>query len=560
MLPISNYLRLLFKKWLNPGGMLKFLLVGILFFLLMISGWLVYVTGGTQYVYINIMYIPIVLAAVAFKLSGGIVAGVFAGLILGPWMPLNVATGQAQATFHWLMRTGFFVMIGFIAGIVFEVLYLQANKLKEQAFYDYRTNLPNRIKLEDNIQSIIESGKINSLALVLLDVENFSDIITNIGHQRAEDFLKEFALYLEKKIDDDVEIYNLYNNKYAFLIKDRKSFELADWLYDFAQNLRSPFQFEEIPIYINSYIGAASFPEHGDSSEELLQKAYVAMHNAEEKGNDYEIIDNNLIINNENFKLLSSVDEALANDQFVVYYQPKIDLKEKRVSGAEALIRWIHPKKGFIPPNDFIPQIEKTALINDLTYWVLKKAIQDLLKLKEKGIEIKIAINISARNLNSKYFLENIVKITEEYDINPKNIELELTETDIMNEIEKSKETLNLLGEKGFEISLDDFGTGYSSLAYLKNLPIDTIKVDRSFVRDILADNRDREIINTAIKMGHIMDKNVIAEGVETQKGLNLLQNMGCDQIQGYFISKPVPYSEFKDWYFNFEMGDFIKD
>ena len=560
MLPISNYLRLLFKKWLNPGGMLKFLLVGILFFLLMISGWLVYVTGGTQYVYINIMYIPIVLAAVAFKLSGGIVAGVFAGLILGPWMPLNVATGQAQATFHWLMRTGFFVMIGFIAGIVFEVLYLQANKLKEQAFYDYRTNLPNRIKLEDNIQSIIESGKINSLALVLLDVENFSDIITNIGHQRAEDFLKEFALYLEKKIDDDVEIYNLYNNKYAFLIKDRKSFELADWLYDFAQNLRSPFQFEEIPIYINSYIGAASFPEHGDSSEELLQKAYVAMHNAEEKGNDYEIIDNNLIINNENFKLLSSVDEALANDQFVVYYQPKIDLKEKRVSGAEALIRWIHPKKGFIPPNDFIPQIDKTALINDLTYWVLKKAIQDLLKLKEKGIEIKIAINISARNLNSKYFLENIVKITEEYDINPKNIELELTETDIMNEIEKSKETLNLLGEKGFEISLDDFGTGYSSLAYLKNLPIDTIKVDRSFVRDILADNRDREIINTAIKMGHIMDKNVIAEGVETQKGLNLLQNMGCDQIQGYFISKPVPYSEFKDWYFNFEMGDFIKD
>jgi len=208
-----------------------------------------------------------------------------------------------------------------------------------------------------------------------------------------------------------------------------------------------------------------------------------------------------------------------------------------------------------IPPGNFIPLIENTALINKLTYWILEKVIIDIHEMSKEGIDINIAVNITPRNLEAN-FPEEIKNLLTYYGVSPERIELELTETDIMKEFAVAEEVLTTLGGRGIKISIDDFGTGYSSLAYLKNLPINNIKIDQSFVRNIIEDPKDREIVTTAIKMGMILDKQTIAEGVESKEALNLLKELGGDYAQGYFISKPKPYQDFIQWYNDYNNSD----
>ena len=202
-----------------------------------------------------------------------------------------------------------------------------------------------------------------------------------------------------------------------------------------------------------------------------------------------------------------------------------------------------------LPPGDFIPLIEQTALINKLTYWLLEKVIVDILEMSKKGFNVKIAVNITSRNLFEENFTEKIKSLLTSYGVSPERIELEVTERDIMHDFTLAQKVLGALADMGFKITLDDFGTGYSSLTYLKNLPIDDIKIDQSFVKDIIEAPKDKEIVNTTVKLGKVLDKQTVAEGVESKEALNLLEELGSDYAQGYFISKPKPYKDFVKWY-----------
>ena len=237
--------------------------------------------------------------------------------------------------------------------------------------------------------------------------------------------------------------------------------------------------------------------------------------------------------------LISEVVNSLKYEHFHLEYQPKLNLQDNKVYGVEALIRWNHPVLGKISPIDFIPQLEKTSYINSLTYWILNRVIEDLKDWKSKGIDLKISINITPYNIQSKEFVKKMLQLMDNFK-ESFSVELELTESALMNELESIKEILADFKDKGIKIYIDDFGTGYSSLAYLKNLPIDYIKIDKSFIDEMITDENDKEIVNTTIKLGHALGKIIVAEGVENKETLDLLKQMGCNEIQGYYFAKPM--------------------
>ncbi len=391
---------------------------------------------------------------------------------------------------------------------------------------------------------------------MLINIENYIEIINNLGHSYSNEFLQTIGFEIEKRFPIQGEVYKVYHNKFALLVKNVNKNELKHFAENLAEKLEEPLEFNNIPIYLDTQVGIAVYPENAHDENTLFQNAYLAVYKAEEKRKRFAFYDESYNeAGKNNFFLLGETKSALENNNFVIYYQPKITLKDGSVDGAEALIRWNHPKKGMIPPGNFIPLIENTALINKLTYWILEKVIIDIHEMSKEGIDINIAVNITPRNLEAN-FPEEIKNLLTYYGVSPERIELELTETDIMKEFAVAEEVLTTLGGRGIKISIDDFGTGYSSLAYLKNLPINNIKIDQSFVRNIIEDPKDREIVTTAIKMGMILDKQTIAEGVESKEALNLLKELGGDYAQGYFISKPKPYQDFIQWYNDYNNSD----
>jgi len=315
------------------------------------------------------------------------------------------------------------------------------------------------------------------------------------------------------------------------------------------EEFNDSFEFKEVPIYLETYFSVAPV-ENDLSPEDLFQNLNLALKKARDQNQRF------IEYNNEhrekegnNLVLLGEIKDSIKNEEFFLKYLPKLDLESNQITGAEALIRWDHPEKGQISPGLFIPQVERTALINDLTYWVIEKACQELNQLKTAGIDINISINITPRNLLDKDFIGKSIKIIESFNLSPTDFDLELTETDIMQDIDIAATKLEELSQAGFNISLDDFGTGYSSLSYLKELPFNNIKVDQVFIRDIYKKPKSKEIVSAAIKMSHIIGCQVVAEGVETEQTINNLKALGCDFIQGYHISKPLEITNFIDWY-----------
>ncbi len=533
----------LVKRWSRPTkGMKRFDFL-IITFLFILSYFIVYYTGGSKYFYVHIAYIPIIYSALVFRTVGGFIGGILAGVIMGPIMPLEVQSGIMQDPLNWVSRMVFFTFLGSLAGIVFEVLLSQFSKIEQLAYYDVIVGLPNKLSLQKKInEKIDDENNLNFFVVISLTIESYLEILDIIGHDISDIFWSKVGNHIQSYLSDDMFLYTYDSSKFGILLLGYEKKEAIEWANGFSDFLNYPINLNGIPIYLNTNLGLALYPEQGKTGDEIIQKSYIAMDNARKKGLNYSCYHESLVKRSkENLLLLGEVKEALEQEHFILYYQPKMDLRTEHITGVEALIRWNHPEKGFIPPNDFIPEVENTDLINQISYWVLDRAISDFKYWRDKGLEFNVAVNISTNNLQHYKFMDEIDRLLDKYSINSFGIELELTERDIMLDFANTNEILNQLLKRKFTISIDDFGTGYSSLSYLKYLPVDIIKIDRAFVKNILVDKGDKEITNAAIKMGHALEKDIIAEGVETKEGMELLKDMGCDYAQGYYISKPMP-------------------
>jgi len=349
--------------------------------------------------------------------------------------------------------------------------------------------------------------------------------------------------------DNDL-MARLGGDEFGIVLPDLPNEEIALRIADrVLEELEQPVAVEGLALDVSGSIGIAMFPMHAEDSEALLRRADVAMYVAKENGGGYEVYQDSFDRHNpQRLTLIGQVRPALESGEFVMYYQPKVRLMDGRVAGAEALIRWEHPTLGLVPPDEFIPLVEKTVLLRPLTHYVAESVLKQWREWAGMGIRIPIAINVSPRSLLDADFPDSIQQLLQEIDVPPAFLRIELTEGFLMGDSGRSIAVLDALSNIGVGLSIDDFGTGYSSLSYLKRLPIEEIKVDRSFVMQMHVDANDFMIVRATVDLGRNLGLRVVAEGVEDLATFDRLADFGCDEAQGYYIPKPMSAIEFTRW------------
>lgn len=426
------------------------------------------------------------------------------------------------------------------------------DKLTDMAYFDTLTKLPNRLQFEKFCLEAIEESKkeYKKFALVYLDIDNFKHVNDTLGHWAGDNLLKEVANALKSLVKKPNFVARVSGDEFVIILNDIQSTEDVIAQTDtIVSEIRRSWTFKNHEFFISISVGISMFPEHGKDMETLLKKADTAMFVVKEDGKDnYCFYSEDIEIKTiQRVTITNEMRKSIKNNELILHYQPIFDLEKMQMIGTEALIRWIHPTKGFIPPNNFIPLAEETGFIKNITRWVVGNAcMQNSIWNKEFGKDMKISINISGRDLMEERFLEDLKEFTVKYGIESSCIQLEITETSVISDIDHAIEKLKELKKLGFTIALDDFGAGYSSLTYIRKLPIDALKIDRGFINSITENENDKKIVKMIIDMAHLLDFKVIAEGIETVEQLNILKDFGCDMAQGYYLGKPVGPEEIK--------------
>jgi len=429
-------------------------------------------------------------------------------------------------------------------------LIQQKEILKHQAYHDALTGLPNRTLFKDRLQRSINKSKRDGykVALFFIDLDYFKEINDSLGHDVGDMVLKEISNRLSSTIRAEDTLARLGGDEFTIIMesinKEQDAVLLAKKVLDV---LKKSIVINQHVFYISASIGISLFPEDGDSYETLLKYADAAMYRAKKEGrNNFQFYSSDMTeLAFERMTMEVSLRNAIQKDEFVVYYQMQVDAQSEKIIGFEALVRWQHPSDGLIYPDRFIPLAEETGLIIAIDRLVMKKAMNQMHKWKKDGFGVgKLALNISAKELNQKDFTTSIEQIVDETKFDVKDLELEVTESQIMINPDRAIKRLDEISKMGIELAIDDFGTGYSSLSYLKKLPIDKLKIDKSFVIDLPFDEDDVGITKAVISLAKSLNLKVIAEGVETQEQKDFLLKNGCNFIQGYFYSKPLPAYE----------------
>ncbi len=433
----------------------------------------------------------------------------------------------------------------------------QTVTLKQQAMHDAThdslTGLPNRILLYDRVDQAIKNAKREKTktAVLLLDLDRFKEINETLGHYNGDRLLKQVSMRLSGVIRESDTLARLGGDEFAVLLPSVTEEYAVDKLAEKIQNaLVPPFLLNGLTIDVQSSIGAVLFPNHGNNVDTLIKCADIAMYAAKQHNSGFVVYSPKL--DQSNLHLLSLVGElrqAIDEDDLILYYQPKLDIRTNRVTEVETLVRWQHKVNGLVLPEAFVGFAERTGLIVRLTRWVLKHALQQGLMWRRSGLDIGIAVNLSARNLLDPEFPDVMAGLLASYDFPSQYLVLEITESSIMADPERALEILTRIAEMGVRLSIDDFGTGYSSLSYLKKLPVSEIKIDKSFVMEMLEDENDATIVHATIELGHNLGLTVVAEGVENEETQLKLHSLGCDLLQGFHICKPVGARDFSDWY-----------
>jgi diguanylate cyclase (GGDEF)-like protein/PAS domain S-box-containing protein len=423
-------------------------------------------------------------------------------------------------------------------------------RIQQLAHYDVLTGLPNRVLFSDRLEQAIISAQRNhtNIALLFLDIDRFKQINDTLGHGVGDRLLQNVGQRLLGCVREQDTVSRQGGDEFIVVLSDAGSVGAELVAQKILQSIIQPYVIEQHDLRITASIGIAVYPDHAQDSETLIKYADVAMYQAKESGRNCYLSFHPAMNESsyERLKLENALRAALERDELRVYYQAQVNLHDGRITGCEALVRWQHPELGMIYPDKFIPLAEETGLIVSINHWVLEQAIKQCRAWRDTGFKaLTMSVNLSAVQFRQHNLLQQIKSLLEKYDLPPGVLDLELTEGILMQGVERTLATLHELSAMGVILSLDDFGTGYSSLSYLKRFPIQQLKIDQSFVRDVITDASDATMVRTIILMAHSLKLDVIAEGVETQEQAEFLMQSGCERAQGYHFRRPVTAEEF---------------
>ena len=423
--------------------------------------------------------------------------------------------------------------------------------LEYQAMHDALTGLPNRAMLLERMeyQLMISKREEQRLTLFILDLNRFKEVNDTLGHHIGDQLLVNVGTRFKSCLREIDTIARLGGDEFAVLLPSTSHEQATAVAHKLLESVKEPFIIEDNRLHIGVSIGIACYPKDGDNHNILMQHADVAMYNA--KLNHIGYTHYNTDEDEHSLGRLSLVQDlrdAIHNKELELYFQPKMDIYRNRPVGAEALLRWNHPELGFIPPDQVIEIAEGTGLIDLLTSWVMNQAIAQCAHCHQSGFKLKISINLAVKNLLNNNLSNEVKALLEKHNLSSRHVIFEITESSMMANPENAIKMLNELSDIGVGISVDDFGTGFSSLAYLKQLPVTELKIDKSFVIEMEKNDSDAVIVHSTIELGHNLGLSIVAEGVENQQTCDILKHYGCDLAQGYFITRPLPTSEFMLW------------
>ncbi|HEX2849680.1 MAG TPA: EAL domain-containing protein [Acidimicrobiales bacterium] len=420
-------------------------------------------------------------------------------------------------------------------------------RLDHMLSHDPLTELENRDAFVRRLDEAVTGGDRERLAVVLLDLDHFNEINDTLGHRQGDLILHQVARRLERLPGPVRAVCRVAGDEFALLVpvEDARLDEVAARV---ARSFSSPFVAGQLAVRVTASVGVSGYPDHGTDADQLLRQADVAMWLAKRAPRGVAVYNaHEDRFNMRRLTLISELRDAIYNGELELHFQPKIDLATKHVKGAEALLRWNHPTLGPVSPAEFIPMAEESALIGPLTAWVIDRAARQCRRWLDSGHDLSVAANISARNLYDPNLVRVLTKVIDDQALDPGRLTLELTETQMAEDLPMARTLLRRLQALGARVSMDDFGTGYSSLAYLSRLPLDELKIDRSFVGELTSD-QGTTVVQSIIGLGHDLGLHVVAEGVETAGTIDRLESLGCDEIQGHHVSKALAPDAFESW------------
>ena len=428
----------------------------------------------------------------------------------------------------------------------------QVTSLRHQAMHDALTGLPNRALLFDVLEKAIANARASSsqLALMLMDLDRFKEVNDTFGHHFGDALLKQVAFRLQNQMRGDDIVARLGGDESAVLLRTfADGTATATAAQRILNTLEQQFVIEGQVLEVGASIGIALYPEHGTDTRTLLRRADVAMYTAKQKQTGYSFHREDAEVGSpDQLSLVVELRGAIERNELELYYQPKVHLQTNLMTRCEVLMRWNHPRRGLLGPSHFIPVAERTGLIRSLTDWLLDHALEQCSRWREAGAPIHVAVNISAKSLLDQSLPQKVQAALARWNVDARFLKIEITESSIMADPAHALAILSMLQSMGVRLSVDDFGTGYSSLTHLRELPIDEIKIDKSFVIGMRRSEADAAIVRTVIDLAHNLGKQVCAEGVEDEATWRMLKELGCDLAQGFWISKPMAADELMEW------------
>lgn len=447
---------------------------------------------------------------------------------------------------------GFILLVWMLGAERFAALNA-ISRAKYLGKHDSLTGALNREQVMARLSEVMINTKKsdNSLAIFLIDIKQFKFINDTYGLKVGDYLLGEIANRLNNSVFLPQAVGRLSGDSFMFVLEFEYMSHVERAVSHIHEMINKPFYCNQQEIHIQASLGFCFYPEHANKAEDLLQKANLALHHAETNNLPSVAFQEGMQAHGRHLLIMEKqLKNAIANDEFILYFQPQLNLLTNKLEGVEALVRWQHPEKGLLLPVDFLADLEELGMHNHFDQYVLAKACQLHANWYEKyHRRVAIAVNITAIEFQDEKIVSSIQAILTEHQIPPKYIELEITENVVMTDITQGMETIVKLQNMGIKVSIDDFGTGYSSLSYLRELPIDKIKIDRSFINEVASNDSDLTIVKSMVELSHGLGKRVLAEGVETEEQLNVLRHLGCDAVQGYFISKPLPEKNLLEYF-----------
>lgn len=509
---------------------------------------IVFVTGGTAYSYPYLTLIPVLFGAAWYGVAGGLLTAFAAGVLMAI-MPLDVEHGVAQAPFNWMLRLLLYLVLGGVAGWLFQSLRAAFGERQSLVRTDPRSHLSNQVALDQDLKDWLASYKSRTshLGLLVVRITDITEVLEAMGADASDELAAQVGDRLTQLVAGRGVVYRFSVSELVVLLKNVDEPRLADAAHEVVELKEDNIVVQGMPVRTHLVIGASSSEDHPRdklSADLLISEARIALFTALDRQLSYcRYLPEFKQRTTDNIRLIAKVREGLRQHEFEMHYQPKIRVSDGALSGCECLIRWRDQAGRFIPPDAYMSKVENTTLITPVTEFVTTQGCEFV-----KRFGKPVSINFSARNLVDDRLLAFLERAIGRCEVPPDIVEIEVTERALIQNLEAARNAIKKLRAIGFGVSIDDFGTGFASFDYLRRLPITGIKIDRVFVCDLEIDERARRLMRSMVDMGHALDLEVTAEGVETAAQFQRLKEMGCDQAQGFYFSRALPSHQFLRW------------